>query len=300
MHQALDARLQFHERAVGHQVDHLAFDLGADGVFLLDAVPGIGQLLLEAQADPFLLAVDVQHHHVNVLAHLEDFRRVADPAPAHIGDVEQTVDAVEVDERAEIGDVLDRALADVARGHLGEEFLAALQPFLFDQFAPGQDDVLAFLVDLDDLEIVSIAHILGEVLGGDDINLGRGQEGLDADVDEQAALDDRLDLAADRAAFVADGQDPLPVLLEFGFLLGQDHHAFAVLELLNQHVDLVAGLHDLDVVKFAPGDDALALVADIDEDLLGTNFDDDAFDNITGRKGHGASLLHGLFHCEHT
>ena len=49
-----------------------------------------------------------------------------DAAPAHVGDVEQAVNAVEINERAEIGDVLDGALADVARHHLGEQLRAAL------------------------------------------------------------------------------------------------------------------------------------------------------------------------------
>ena len=33
---------------------------------------------------------------------------------AHVGDVQQAVDAAQVDERAEVGDVLDDALADLA------------------------------------------------------------------------------------------------------------------------------------------------------------------------------------------
>ena len=41
-------------------------------------------------------------------------RRMVDAAPAHVGDVQQAVDAAEVDERAELGDVLDHALAELA------------------------------------------------------------------------------------------------------------------------------------------------------------------------------------------
>ena len=118
---------------------------------------GFGELLLEAEADAFFFAVDVEDDDIDVLADLENFGRMADAAPAHVGDVEQAVDAVEVDERAEIGDVLDRALADVARGHFGEQLLAAFVAFLLDQFAAGKNDVLPLLVDFDDLEIVGVA-----------------------------------------------------------------------------------------------------------------------------------------------
>ena len=269
-----DARLQFHKRAVGNEVDDAAFDLGADLVFGVDVLPGIGQLLLEAEADALLFAVDVQHHHVNVLADLEDFGGVADAAPAHVGDVEQAVNAVEINEGAEIGDILDGALADVAGGHFGEELGALVVALLFDQFAAGEDDVLAFLVDFDDLELVGVADELGEVLGRHDVNLGGGQEGLDADVDEQAAFDGGLDLAGDGAAFVADGEDLVPVLFELGLFLGEDDHAFLVFEFFDEDINLVADLDGFDVFEFAAGDDALAFVADIHEDFLGADFDD--------------------------
>ena len=34
--------------------------------------------------------------------------------PAHIGDVQQTIDTAQVDERTEVGDVLDHTFADLA------------------------------------------------------------------------------------------------------------------------------------------------------------------------------------------
>src|ERR1035441_10572795 len=229
--QSFDAGFEFHERAVRHQVDHPAFDFGAHGVLRFDAVPGVGQLLLETEADAFLLLVDVQHHDVDVLADFQDFGRVADAAPAHVGDVEQAVDAVEVDEGAEVGDILDGAFADVARSHFREQFLAALGAFLLDQFAARQDDVLALLVDLDDLEVVSVPHVLGEVLGGKNVNLRGGQKGFDADVDDQAAFDDGFDFAGDGAAFavqVAASSQPISFAALRQSLSCQRRSSFAV------------------------------------------------------------------------
>src|SRR5262245_1439143 len=97
---------------------------------------------------------------------------MSDSAPAHVSNVQQAVDAVQIDERAEIGDILDRAFADVARGHFGEQLLAAFQALLLNQLTAGQNNVLPLLVDLNNFKIVSIAHVLGEVLGGGNINLG--------------------------------------------------------------------------------------------------------------------------------
>ena len=49
---------------------------------------------------------------------------MADALPAHVGDVQQAVDAAQVDERAEVGDVLDHALADLADFELLEQGFA--------------------------------------------------------------------------------------------------------------------------------------------------------------------------------
>ena len=100
--------LEFHERAVRHEVRDLALDLHVHRIFLGDLVPRIHRLLLQAERNALFFAVDVEHEHFDFLANLEHFARVVEAAPAHVGDVEQAVEAVEVDERAEVGDVLDR------------------------------------------------------------------------------------------------------------------------------------------------------------------------------------------------
>ena len=218
-----------------------------------------------------------------------------DAAPAHVGDVQQAVQPVEVDERTEVGEVLDGALADVARGHLTEELATALGALSFNQLTAGEDHVAAVLVNLNDLELKNVAHERGEILGGNHVDLRRRQERLDADVDEQPALDDGLDLAGDGAALLADGLDAVPVLFELGLLVRQDDHAFLVFELLDEHINLVAHFHGLGVHEFAAGDDALGLVADVHKDFLAADFDDDAFDDFARGKALGAHP-HGFFH----
>ena len=255
--------------------------------------------MLQAQADALLLAIDIEHHNVNILANLEQFGGVPDAAPTHVGDVKQAIDAVQIDKRAEIRDVLDGALPDVTRGHLAEELLAALHSFLFDQFAPGEHDVLPLLVDFDDLEIVGVADVLRQVLRRYDVNLGSGQKGFNADIDEQPALDHALDFTGDGAPFIANGQDAFPILLELRLFLGKNDHSLLVFELLNQHIYLVAQFDPFEVFEFVGGNDPLALVTDIHKEFLGTNLDDSAFDDIASRKGQRARLLHGFFHCQH-
>ena len=62
---------------------------------------------------------------------------MTEPAPRHVGDVEQPIHAIEIDEGTEIGQVLhcaDHAIADV---HAFEELLPLLAPFLLNDFAPA-------------------------------------------------------------------------------------------------------------------------------------------------------------------
>ena len=202
-------------------------------------------------------------------ADLEHLAGMVQAAPAHVGDVEQAVEAVQVDEGAEIGDVLDRALDRAALLDRAEELRALLRALGLDQLAAGEDDVLALLVELDDLALEGLALVDAQVLRRDDVDLGAGQERLDAHVEHQAALDHGLDLAADQAAVVEDGDDLFPVLLLRGFFLGEDDHALVVLEALQQHFDLGADFQLVGLVELAQADHAFGFVADVDENLVG-------------------------------
>ena len=88
--------------------------------------------------------------HLELLVDLDHLARVADAAPAHVGDVQQAVDAAQVDEGAEVGDVLDGALADLADVDLLEQLLLLRLARDLDQLAAADDDVAPALVDLED------------------------------------------------------------------------------------------------------------------------------------------------------
>lgn len=135
MDEAFDARLEFHECAVGYEAGNFAFDFEVDGVFLCDFVPRIFGLLFEAEGDAFFVAVDFEDHDVDVLADFEHFGGVADASPTHVGDVEESVESVEVDEGAEVGDVFDGAGDDGAFFEFVEELRAFFGALFFNQFA---------------------------------------------------------------------------------------------------------------------------------------------------------------------
>ena len=112
------------------------------------------------------------------------------------------------------------------------------------------------------------------------------QEAAQADVEDETTLDDLDDGAGDDAVLFLDLLDRAPGALVLGALLGQDQAAFLVLLLEDQGLDVVADRDDLvrvDVVldrQLAGGDDALGLVADVEQDLVPVDLDDGAFDDV--------------------
>ena len=77
-----DARLQFHESAVRKDVHDLAADLIADRVTLIDRIPRIRALLLEAERNFLFDLVDRDHDHVDLIAELREVGRMRDPSPS--------------------------------------------------------------------------------------------------------------------------------------------------------------------------------------------------------------------------
>ena len=108
MDQPFDARLELDEGAVVGQADDLAADARADRIAIHHVRPRIGDELLVAERDALGRRVVLEHDHVDLVVDLEELGGMPDAAPRHVGDVQQPVDAAEIDERAVVGDVLDR------------------------------------------------------------------------------------------------------------------------------------------------------------------------------------------------
>ena len=125
-----------------------------------------------------------------------------------------------------------------------------------------------------------------------DVDQRGGQETAHSEVDDQAALDDLDHGPLDGLAGLGGGLDSPPGLLEAGPLLGQDQAAVLVLLGENERVDLLSErdliprVHGLANRQLADGDDALGLVADVDQYLVVVDPDDVA--------GHDVPLGEGM------
>ena len=281
--QAFDARLQFDERAVVGDVGHAAGELGAHRILGLDAFPRIGLELLHAQADAVALVVDADDLDLDGLADRQHFRRMVDTAPGDVGDVQQAVDAAEVNERTVIGDVLDHAVDDLAFLELLDDFGALLSTALFEDRTARHDDVAAALVHLQDLERLRHIHQRADVADRTDVHLRTRQERHGAfEVDGEAALDLVEDDAFNALVLVVHLFELDPALFAAGLLTRQHGLAHRVLDAIDIDLDLGT---DLDgpvtagLAEFLEGDAAFGLETDVDDREILLDRDDLALNN---------------------
>ena len=177
--------------------------------------------LLDAERDALLLDIDVEHlglDHVAAVVVLDGL--LARAVPVEVGQVDHAVDvAVEADEQAELGHVLDLALDQRADRMLVGEGL----PRIGQRLLEAERDAALLRVDLEDHHLDFLAG--GDDLAGVDVLLGPAHLG---DVDQ--AFDARLQL--DEGAVVGDVGD---AALELGAdrILGLDALPRIGLELLH-------------------------------------------------------------------
>src|SRR6476646_8435876 len=156
-----------------------------------------------------------------------------DAAPRHVGDVEQAVDATEVDECTEVGDVLDDALPHLILLELLHQLFALAGTLVLEDHSTRDDDVAATLVQLDDLELELLTQQLVDVRNATQRDLRTRQERVDAhQVDDDTALDLLDERAVHRLIRLVRDADLLPHAHEVGFLFRKHDRAFVILEVL--------------------------------------------------------------------
>ena len=128
---------------------------------------------------------------------------MAHAAPGQVGEMKKTVDAAEIDEGAEIGDVLDDSFPFLPDFELGKKGLFLLFTFLLEDHTTRDDDVAAPLVELDDLAVEALAEHIVEIGNLPEGDLRSGKECVNAhELDDQPALYPSVDDSADNATAV--------------------------------------------------------------------------------------------------
>src|SRR6059058_1821878 len=267
VHQPLDPRLELDERAVVGDRHHLALDARADRILRGHVLPRVGLQLLQAEADALALPVDVEDFDLDLLADLHHLGGMRHAPVAHVGDVQQPIHAAQIDEGAEIGDVLHDALPHLTDLQLLHEDVALGLALRLEQHAPAHHDVAAALVELDNLELEALPQQLVDVGHAPQRDLAAGQEGIHAhQVHHHAALDLLDQSARHRFVLLVGLADPLPHPHEVGLLLREDHCAFLVLQVLEEDLDLVPFLQGLGILELVDRHRAFRLEPDVEDD----------------------------------
>src|SRR5688572_4385281 len=199
--QAFDARLELDESAIFGDIGHPAAERPVDRIFGRGAVPRIALELLHAEADALRVAVDADDLHLDRVADVDDFARVADALVADVGDVQQPIDPAQVDERPIVGDVLDDAFDDLALGEAHDQAGTLFGSRLFQDRSARHDDIAAAAVHLQNLERLRNVHQRADVAHRADVDLAPRKKGDGAaEVDGEAAFDPAEDDALDPLA----------------------------------------------------------------------------------------------------
>ena len=252
---------------IGHDY-YAALDFVAHLKLCIKSIPGMRRKLLETESDALLLLVEIKDDNVELLVELHDFLRVTDAAPAEVGDVDETIDATQVDEYTVGCDVLDRTFEYLSLLELADDLLLLSFELCLDEGFVADNDILVLLVDLDNLEFHRLADKYVVVADGLHVDLAARQECLDAEyVDNHAALCAALDESLDDLLVLERLIDTVPSLAEACLAVGKDELATFVLLRFNVDLYGVAHFQVGIVTEFGDGDGTFALVADADGDV---------------------------------
>jgi hypothetical protein len=242
------------------------------------------------------LVIDLDDLHLYRLTDVQDLGRMVDAPPSDVGDMQQAVDAAKIDEGAVVGDVLDRAVDDLAFDEVGDDLVALFGAALFEHGAARDDDIAAPAIHLQDLERLRHVHQRGDVAHRANIDLAARQEGHRAvEVDGEAALDLIEDDAFDFLVLLEGLFELDPALFPPRLIPRDDGLAERVLDTLEIDLDFVADARRriaAVIGEFLEGDAPFRLEADVDHghvllDRHHLALDDGAFEGLVVAIGFG-------------
>ena len=188
-----------------------AGDALADLIFAWRGLPRLGLELLEAEGDLFCFGIDFEDADLDLLADGEHVFGLADAGAGDVADVEQAVDAAEVDECAVGHEAAHGAVEYVACLHGGAAAFLRCAGLFFKHDAAVDDHIFVGDIELGDAAGDFGADHLLELGGVAGAAAAGGHEGAHADVDGEAALDDAGDGADDGGFLRKCGFEGRPV-----------------------------------------------------------------------------------------
>ena len=236
MDQTFYARSDFDECTVVCHHDNFALHVVADLQVRVESIPRMRGELFQTEGDALLLVVEVEDNDIQLLVELNHFLRIAYAAPRQVGDVDQTVYATQVDEYTIRGDIFNGSFENLAFFKFADDFFLLLFQFSLNESLVRNNDILEFLVDLDNLEFHGLADEYIVVADGLHVDLRTRQEGFDAEyVDNHTALRAALDVTLDDFVVFESSVDAVPRAGCACFLVREDELSLLVFLILDVH-----------------------------------------------------------------
>src|SRR5262249_39680509 len=279
-----DALLQLDEGAVIGDADDASLDARTDGIALRRVKPRVGRELLEAERDALLVFVELQNFDVDLVAHVDQVARMRQAAPRHGGNVQQAIDAAQVDESAVVGQVLDGAGKVCALVKLFQGLAALFGQNLVENGFARDHDVAALAVQLDDAHFNLLPFHGIEIVRRLHIHLRAGKKrNRAAQIYREPAFHPLHDASFDHALVVVGFFDRLHRLQTLGLQVRELGITLFRLAMLHHDSDLIPGLElgvALGVNHFGERHHALGFAPDIDNEIAGGQFEHSAAENL--------------------
>src|SRR5256884_3420249 len=211
MHQSLDARFQFYESSVISHARNLPRDPSGGRKALLDCFPRIGQKLFVTERDTLAFAIEFENLDLHSVAYLKKLGRILEASPRHTSDMQKSVDAAEIDERAIVGQILNLTFNDNLFFYLVEGLIFSTGIALLEHGLARKDDIRSFSIQLNYLGFNLLVPQRIQIANRAHIDLRSRQKGPDAiDVDAQAPFDALNDSSFDYRALVVSFFEIVP------------------------------------------------------------------------------------------
>ena len=174
---------------------------------------------------------------------------MVDAAPRNIGDVQQAVNAAQINKSTIIGDVFHDTLDLLAFQQVLHDFIARFGTCLFHNGTTRNDNIAATAIHFQDLERLRCVHQRGDVAHRTNIDLAARQEGRSAiKVNGKAAFDATEDNTLDTGIGFEVFFQLDPAFFATRFVARQHRFAHGVFNAVEEYFDFVT---DIDISRLS-------------------------------------------------
>ncbi len=230
----------------------------------IESIPWMWSKLLQTESNALLLVVEVDNNNVELLIEFYNLVWIAYAAPREVCDVDETINATEVDEYTVRSDVLNGTFKNLTLLELANDFLLLSLELCFDESLVANYNVAEFLVDLNNLEFHGLTNECIVVADRLHVNLAAWEECFCTKyVNNHTTLSAALHEALNDFVFLKRSVYALPRACSASLCVGEYETTLLVLKVFNVNLYCVANGEFWIVAEFVGVDNALAFVANV-------------------------------------